>query len=242
MWPKGIQSPGRTIADLVSFIDLAPTVIEVAGLNWSATGMAPSPGRSLVELFRSEKSGRVIPERDFVLIGKERNDIGRPQDWGYPVRGIVRENEIYVHNFAPTRWPAGNPETGYLDTDAGATKRFILDARRKNGTDPFWDLCFGKRLPEEFYRLSSDPDAVNNLAHEAESSSQQSILRAELFGKLREQGDPRMEGEEQGAVFDKYPHANRGTAGFYERFMAGEKLKAGWVDPEDFEAKPIEGK
>ena len=27
--------------------------------------------------------------RDHVLIGKERNDIGRPGDAGYPTRGIV---------------------------------------------------------------------------------------------------------------------------------------------------------
>jgi hypothetical protein len=34
-----------------------------------------------------------------VLIGKERNDVGRPHDWGYPVRGIVQEDRLYLHNF-----------------------------------------------------------------------------------------------------------------------------------------------
>jgi hypothetical protein len=28
--------------------------------------------------------------------------------------------------------------------------------------------------------------------------------------------------------------------GFYERYMRGEKLRAGWVSPSDFEKKPVE--
>ena len=51
--------------------------------------MAPPTGRSLMEIFRSEKSGIVNPARDHVIIGRERNDIGRPNDEGYPVRGII---------------------------------------------------------------------------------------------------------------------------------------------------------
>jgi len=123
----------------------APTFIEIAGLKWSDTGMAATVGRSLSEIFRSEKSGRVIDARDHVLIGKERTDIGRPHDWGYPIRGIIKGDWMYVENFEPTRWPGGNPETGYLDCDGGATKTFILDAHRQNTADPYWALCFGMR-------------------------------------------------------------------------------------------------
>ena len=44
--------------------------------------------------------------------------------------------------------------------------------------------------------------------------------------------------EGKGDVFDKYPHANKGHVGFYERFMKGEPLKAGWVKETDFEKQP----
>lgn len=44
-------------------------------------------GRSLTEIFKSDKSGRVIPRRDHVLLAKERTDIGQPNDEGYPIRG-----------------------------------------------------------------------------------------------------------------------------------------------------------
>ncbi len=240
MWKGGINKPGRGIDDFVSFVDVAPTLIEVAGLKWAETGMAPSPGRSLTEIFRSEKDGVVNATRDHVLVGKERTDIGRPHDWGYPIRSIITREMVYVENFEPTRWPAGNPETGYLDCDGGATKSFILDAHRKDAADPFWALCFGLRPAEQLFDLKADPDCMRNLAGAPQGSSQQSLLREQLHAELREQGDPRMEG--RGAIFDEYPHANRGNVGFYERYMAGEKLKAGWVNPTDFEPAPTSAK
>lgn len=238
MWKRGIAKPGRTIEDFVSFVDIAPTFLEVAGIR--DTGMAPMTGRSLTEIFRSEKSGRVIEERDHVLIGRERQDIGRPHDAGYPVRGIIKGDAMFIENFEPTRWPAGNPETGYLDCDAGATKTFILDAHRKNAADPFWALCFGLRPNEELYDLSRDRDCVKNLASGPQASSQLSALREQMHAELRAQGDPRMEGK--GAIFDEYKHASPGHVGFYERFMAGEKMKTNWVDPTDFEPAPISTK
>jgi hypothetical protein len=44
----------------------------------------------------------------------------------------------------------------------------------------------------------------------------------------------------QGRLFDEYPHANQNNAGFYERFMRGEKLNASWVSPTDFETAPLD--
>jgi len=233
MWKGGITKPGRVLEDFVSFIDLAPTFIELAGLEWSQTGMADSPGRSLTDIFRSEKAGLANPARNHVLIGKERTDIGRPHDWGYPIRGIVQGGWLYLRNFEPTRWPAGNPETGYLDCDGGATKGCILAAHRKNPADAPWAFCFGLRPGEELYDLKNDPDCLRNLADTASSSRTKEALTNALFAELKQQGDPRMFG--QSAVFDEYLHASPAHVGFYERFMRGEKLKAGWVSETDFE-------
>ncbi|MCA9030151.1 MAG: sulfatase, partial [Planctomycetaceae bacterium] len=61
MWPKGIQGKGRVVEDYVSFVDLAPTFIELAGLEWKETGLAPSPGRSLTDIFSSRESGHINP-------------------------------------------------------------------------------------------------------------------------------------------------------------------------------------
>ncbi len=238
MWKRGIAKPGRTVDDYVSFIDLAPTLIEVAGLKWSQTGMAESPGRSLTDIFNSPKAGRVNPARDHVLIGMERHDIGRPNDVGYPIRGILKNDALYLQNFEPTRWPACNPETGYLNCDAGATKSFILDAHRQSPGDQPWALCFGKRAGEEFYDLKKDPDCMNNLALGKAATQQVEALKSQLYAELKQQGDPRMDGH--GEVFDKYPHASPGHVHFYERFMSGEKLRAPWVNETDFEKQPLD--
>ena len=84
--------------------------------------MQPMSGRSLFDIFGSPKSGQVIASRDHVVLGKERHDVGRPNNQGYPIRGIRKGDHLYLHNFEPDRWPVGNPETGYLNTDASPIK------------------------------------------------------------------------------------------------------------------------
>ena len=238
MWKRGIRAPGRVVEDYVSFIDLAPTFIELAGLQWGETGMASSLGRSLTDIFASTKSGQVNPERDHVLIGKERHDIGRPHDWGYPIRGIVKDNRLYVENFEPARWPAGNPETGYLNCDGGPTKTEVLRARTDPDQRRYWDLCFGKRPGVELYDVGEDPDCLVNLAGRSDARGLQDRLRDQLMTELKAQGDPRMFGE--GHVFDEYPYGQESMRGFYERYLKGEKLKAGWVNESDFEKEPLD--
>ncbi|MBI5766456.1 MAG: sulfatase [Verrucomicrobia bacterium] len=238
MWAKGIAGRGRVVSDYISFVDLAPTFIDVAGLPWAKTGMAEPAGRSLTPLFRVDQSGQIDPARDHVLIGMERHDIGRPNDVGFPIRGIVKHGQLYLENFEPSRWPACNPETGYLNVDGGATKTVILEHRRATGKDPFWDLCFGKRPPVEFYDLKTDPDAVKNLATSPATEKRRAELKAALYAELKAQGDPRMFG--QGEVFDKYVHSNTAHVGFYERYMRGEKLQANWVSSTDFEKGPLD--
>ncbi len=238
MWARGIAGRGRKVDDYVSFIDLAPTFIELAGLPWSKTGMAESPGRSLTDIFRSNRSGQVNPSRDHVLVGMERHDIGRPNDAGYPVRGLVKGGLLYLENFEPSRWPACNPETGYLNVDASPTKSLILAARRGNPADRFWALCFGRRPGVEFYDLRSDPDCLQNLALQPTTEKQRSAFKTALYAELKAQADPRMFG--QGDVFDHYVHSNPGHVNFYERYMKGEKLKAPWVSDTDFEKAPLD--
>lgn len=236
MWKNGISNPGRTINDFVSFVDLAPTILDVANIPHEKSGMASITGASLRYLFQSDRKGIVDSSRDHVLVGMERHDIGRPGDVGYPVRGIVRKDFIYLNNFEPTRWPACNPETGYLNVDASPTKSFILDAHRADSGNRHWAYCFGRRPAEELYDLARDPDCLENLA--AMLPEKRDSMRQELFRRLRAQQDPRIEGK--GELFDKYLHSNVQHRNFYDRYMKGEKLKAGWVRDTDFEKKPID--
>ena len=234
-WPTGMSTPGRVIDDFVNFTDIAPTILDFAGIAQNECGMMPITGESWRPILESDRTGQVISERDHTLIGKERTDVGRPNDWGYPIRGIVTSTHLFLKNYEPTRWPAGNPETGYTDTDASPTKTLILELGRKDRANPFWQLNFGMRPSEELYDLKLDASCTRNLAAE---SSQQSLihqLRARMETELQSQNDPRMAGN--GKIFDEYLPTN--NPGFYDKYKKGDRPKAGWINETDIENEPI---
>lgn len=230
-WPAGVVRPGRAVSALVSLIDLAPTILEVAGVNPAGAGMEPCEGRSLGPILRDEAAAD--ERRDFLVFGQERHDLGRPGDAGYPVRGIIRDGFLYARNHAPDRWPMGDPITGYLNTDGGPTKSLILDQNRRGLNHWLWELNFGRRPAEELYDLSRDPDCLVNLAGEERHAARRTAMSAQLTDELRRQGDPRLEG--RGDEFDRHPFFSP-QRNFYERFLRGERLSAAWVERGDFEA------
>ena len=172
-------------------------------------------------------------KRDYIIIGKERHDVGRENDNGYPVRGIITDQYFYSINFKPERWPAGNPETGYLNTDGSPTKSEILNLRRKGINENYWNLSFGKRDQETLYDLKKDPDCIKNIAKFDKYKSLKDSLKKILIEDLTKNKDPRITGE--GDIFDNYIYAEKRTRNFYKRFMNGESLDSDWVNPSDFE-------
>lgn len=234
MWGKNIKGRGREVSDYVSFIDIAPTLLEVAGISAQQSGMKPIQGQSIADIFYSRKKW-TNAARNRVLLGKERHDVGRPDDMGYPVRGIIRDGFLYLINFKPQRWPSGNPETGFMDTDGSPTKSFILSLKRNGGDAHFWDLCFGFRNEEELYNITSDRECLKNLAADPGLNNMKQSLRQQLLSELRDQDDPRILGK--GDIFDKYVYADETQRNFFNRYVKGEvsRRTAGWIDSTDFE-------
>lgn len=228
MWPCGIKNPGRATDSLVSLTDIAPTLMEAVGLTEAETGMEPMSGRSLFPILNDTAAGI----RPYLLLGRERHDPGRPDDQGYPIRGIIRDNLLYLRNYEPSRWPAGNPETGYMDVDGSPTKTEIIRARRNPATHYLWELSMGLRPEEELYDLSRDADCITNLASDPAYAARLKALRAEMETRLRAEGDPRMEG--RGDIFDRYPNKCESHQ-FYNRVKAGENPPHKWINDSDFD-------
>ncbi len=235
LW-KG-KSKSKVVDDYISFIDLAPTFLDAAGIDWQSSGMHPATGKSLLHVITSEKTGVIEPERNFVLVGKERHDTGRPNDVGYPIRGIYKDSMLYLRNYEPDRWPSGNPETGYLNTDGSPTKTEILNSRRMGVDKRLWKLNFGKRPTEEFYNIKTDPFCMHNLANDMSVSTLKMQLQTEMTNKLVQQNDLRMQGF--GHLYEAHPFTR--NIDFYGRYMAGEKTTAGWVNDSDFEPNFVDG-
>lgn len=183
-WGAGMPG-GRVVDDFINTRDFAPTFLELAGKKPAPT----MTGKSFLDVLRSGKSGQVDATRNVMLVGKERHDLGRPQDQGYPVRAIRTPEFLYVRNFEPDRWPAGDPETGYRNVDDGPSKRAIL-----SGFDEYYRMSFGKRPPEELYDLKTDGDCLKNLATDLKYVNAKRQLRERMEQLLREEGDPRMTG------------------------------------------------
>ena len=213
----GVLPEGRVVDDFVSLNDFAPTILELAGL--------PRPGgmtaKSLVPILRSQAQGTVEASRNFVAMGRERHAFVRKNGLGYPGRALRTADFLYIRNYAPDRWPAGDPPL-YGDVDAhmlqypSPTKMYMLKHRDDPAIHPLFELVFGKRPAEELYDLRNDPYQMRNVAAEAAYRETKDKLSSQLTAYLKETGDPRETGGEmkwEGAAYfaekDKRPRPSR---------------------------------
>jgi N-sulfoglucosamine sulfohydrolase len=197
-WPARVKG-GRTVEDFISLSDLAPTFMEAAGLK----PLAEMTARSFLDVLTSDKSGRVDPQRDRVVVGRERHHGGaRPGCLGYPMRAMRTHDYLYIRNFIPDRWPAGDPP-GYADCDNGPSKTYMIDHRDDPKVAPLYELSFGKRPAEELYDCRTDPHQMKNLAADAAHADAKKKIAADLEKYLAETKDPRIIGGEK---FDEYPY------------------------------------
>jgi len=235
MWGDHIKDPGRVIDKYISFIDVAPTLFDAVGLKWVDSGMQSTPGLSLLPLVR----GETTEFRDHVLIGKERHDVGRPNDYGYPIRGIIQDGWLYLRNYRPELWPACNPECGYSTVDGSPTKTQILKARHNPQTFHFWQWSFGKRPAEELFYLPDDPDCVNNLASEEKYDATKKQLISKMEEELKKQSDPRMFGK--GDIFHTYEYTWEIYRNLYDKMVIQKKdIVPVWINASDIETDFIE--
>lgn len=202
-WPARVPG-GRDIEDFVSMTDVCPTLLAAAGV---ATPKAVT-GRSLMDVLTSDKSGRVDPSRDHVLTGMERHTPCRDNKHGYPMRAYRTEKFLYIRNFTPDRWPAGDPEA-FRDIDGGPTKTYLLQHRDDPKVKPLFELACGKRPAEELYDLAKDPEQIKNVAGDPAYADIRKKLSAALTAELKATGDPRLVGGAE--KIDEYLYRGRGT-------------------------------
>lgn len=210
-WPERVKG-GRVVDDFVSLMDIAPTVLEAAGLEPPEHMLA----NSFLDLLKSEESGIIDPERDHVIIGRERH-VGQAQRdrQPYASRAIRTADYLLIRNFKPNRLPHGvvydpdasaedlleNHYLAYPDMDASPTKVFLMTHRDSHAK--YYDYAFAARPEFELYDLKRDPDQVENVASNPEYGTQLQTLTYRLMRILEETGDPRVVGD--GKTFDRKP-------------------------------------
>lgn len=194
MCPKKARG-GRVTDALMSFIDIGPAILEAAGL----TPPDAMTGRGFLSFLTENADG----PRDFVLTGRERHTHARYDNLGYPSRAIRTQEFLYIRNFKPGRWPAGDPEE-FHDIDGSPSKSLLLENRGEYAR--YFELAVGKRPAEELFAIKKDPYCLNNLAGKPEYTDAQKKLSTRLMELLREQGDPRA--LDKGDIFESYPRVS----------------------------------
>ncbi len=207
-WPGRIP-PGRIVEDFVNIMDLAPTFLRAAGVEPPECMAA----RSMLDVLESPQSGQVDKKRTFVVTGRERH-VAAAREGGlpYPQRAIRTKDFLYIRNFAPDRWPMGDPKglddpdveppsydelarntfAAYADLDASPTKAWMIHHRGEEGVRELFEMGFGRFPAEELYDLRADPHYMNNVAERPEYADVRERLSLQLLAVLREQGDPRV--------------------------------------------------
>jgi N-sulfoglucosamine sulfohydrolase len=220
LW-KGKILPGRKVDDLISFTDIGPTFLEAGGCD-IPPDMA---GTSLFDIFNANGSGIINPDRNRAYMGRERHDMGREGDLGYPVRCIRTPQFLYCRNMEPDRWPSGNPETYYTNCDSSPTKERIIELKESGENEYYWQLAFGKRPLEELYDVQKDPYCLENLALKEAFAAVKNDLWKELKTVLTETGDPRLNGNpgyfDTIEYFVDAPHS-------WKHYLAGDWEKQGY--------------
>jgi len=127
-WPAGIQAQGELRRNPGHFIDILPTVLEVAGIEppatWQGKPAPPIQGRSLVPAFTRDGS----VEQPFLFFHHTSNRGIRMGDWKLSAAGGKGPWELY--NLADDR-----SETNDLSKKLPEKAKELADAWQKHETD-----------------------------------------------------------------------------------------------------------
>jgi len=157
---SGLATEGSSVEELVGFIDLAPTMLSLAGIPVPKT----MQGRALLGEQRKEEPEYMVAFRDRM---DERYDCSR----------AIRDHQyLYIRNWIPYR-PQGQYLEYMFETPTTLAWKKAFDGGTLNAAQSF----FWKSKPsEELYNLSKDPYQINNLASQKEEQATLDKMRVRL--------------------------------------------------------------
>jgi arylsulfatase A-like enzyme len=196
-WPAKVRG-GRKVDDPVGHTDFAPTFLDAAGIK------PPSDmtGTSLLDLLQGDGN------RDAVFTERERHVNCRKGDLSYPARAVRTKDFLYIRNFRPDLWPAGDPEMWvavgpFGDIDTSPSKKLLLNRRDDSEIKPFFDLATAKRPAEELFDLKKDPWNLHNVADDPDYAGTTKKLAKKLKAWMAKTDDPRAKNPDDDR-WDKY--------------------------------------
>lgn len=187
-YPKLVQA-GSDVRQPVDFVDLAPTMLDAAGI-FPTIAMS---GESLFPLINGEAK-TLGP----AFSARERHSSSRHNNLTYPIRSMRTDDFLLIWNPRPNRWPAGHPagfkndKFGYYDIDGCPSKTFLWENRNDPKIGEYFHLAVDKRPEWELYDAESDPGNLVNLAEDSQYRSRFEELKTTMMDYLKKTGDPRV--------------------------------------------------
>jgi arylsulfatase A-like enzyme len=176
-WPARVQA-GTTSGQLISTLDIAPTVLQLAGLE----PLESFQGRSFAPLLW----GATIEVRPFAFAEHNWHDYRAFE------RAVHSQRHCYVRN-----WLEHTPGTPPADAVTSPTYAEMKALRAAGQLLPAQQECFQTPRSAEFlYDVESDPHCIRNLADQAALQPVLVQMRQALEAWQRETGDA-FPGEEQ---------------------------------------------
>jgi len=210
----GAQVPGgRTVDDIVGFVDLTATVLAATGTK--PPTLYPLSGHSILNTLTATNQGLVDPASTVAWAARERHSSSRYNNWTYPQRALRTAQFLYLRNFKPERWPAGDPRAlktdgslgpvngAFYDIDLGPTRNLLLHHYDDPVLGPFFQLAVAKRPAEELFDIKKDPDCLKNLAGDPAFAKVKNKLSQQMMYYLEKTGDARALGN--GDIWETYP-------------------------------------
>lgn len=157
-------APGAKSDRLVSFVDLAPTMLSIAGLKppaWMEGHAFAGPHQTTPQPFLFGARGRM----------DERVD---------NVRSVTDGRYVYLRNFYPHVSQAQRVSYQFETPTTAIWNKLYTEGKTNEPQSLFWRT---PKAPEELYDLQSDRDEVRNLA----SSPQHRAILEKLRAAIREQ-------------------------------------------------------
>jgi len=172
---RGYISPGSETKAMVSFADVLPTLIEIAGGNT----INNLDGRSFLPVVTGEKSSH------HQYIYGVHTTKGIIQGSYYPIRSVRDERFKYIRNLNPDGRFTNLITESAFQAGWGSWKK-------KAQKDPFaaWRVrLYQERPPEEVYDLKHGPYELHNLAGDSAYQEVKTRLSQNLDNWMSRQGD-----------------------------------------------------
>jgi N-sulfoglucosamine sulfohydrolase len=178
--PEAIKN--RVISELVSLVDLMPTILDHLGVEVPASVQ----GTSLIPILSGEKAE--LEGRDYIFA--EHNSHGPDEREWYPSRAIYDGRYYYIQNLYPAKTYLLPADLEFEEKWGNYAFQATLNARESH-PEHFRLLMElqENRPPQELYDMQSDPGQLRNLAGYGKTEEVRKHLKQELEAWMTATGD-----------------------------------------------------